>query len=62
MGREKGKEPLRQAVERLDEGLWHQLERFRELITALIDTDEPRMYNYAVLDLADQVCMKKRLP
>jgi hypothetical protein len=26
MPREKGKEPLREAVERLDERLWHQLE------------------------------------
>jgi A/G-specific adenine glycosylase len=36
--------------------------RFRELITALVDPDEPREYNYALLDLADQVCMKKRPP
>ncbi|GAB4537251.1 MAG: DNA-binding protein [Anaerolineae bacterium] len=36
--------------------------RFRELITALADPDEPRIYNYALLDLADQVCMKKRPP
>jgi len=32
------------------------------LIRALVDPDEPRVYNYALLDLADQVCMKKRLP
>lgn len=36
--------------------------RFRDLITALVDPDEPRAYNYALLDLANQVCMKKRLP
>lgn len=36
--------------------------RFRELISALVDPEEPRVYNYALLDLADQMCMKKRLP
>lgn len=36
--------------------------RFRELIAALVDPDEPRVYNYALLDLADRVCMKKKLP
>jgi A/G-specific adenine glycosylase len=36
--------------------------RFRELITALVDPDEPRAYNYALLDLANQVCMKKQPP
>ena len=36
--------------------------RFRELIAALVDPDEPRTYNYALLDLAEQVCMKKRPP
>lgn len=36
--------------------------RFRELIMALVDPNEPRAYNYALLDLADQVCMKKRPP
>lgn len=35
---------------------------FRELITALVDPEEPRAYNYALLDLADQVCTKKRPP
>jgi A/G-specific adenine glycosylase len=35
---------------------------FRELIASLVDPDEPRTYNYALLDLADRVCMKKRLP
>jgi A/G-specific adenine glycosylase len=36
--------------------------RFRELITALVDQDEPRTYNFALLDLADRICMKKRPP
>jgi A/G-specific adenine glycosylase len=36
--------------------------RFRELIAALVDSGEPRTYNYALLDLAERVCMKKRLP
>lgn len=36
--------------------------RFRELITALVNPGEPREYNYALLDLADQVCKKKRPP
>jgi A/G-specific adenine glycosylase len=35
---------------------------FRELIAFLVDPNEPRAYNYALLDLADQVCMKKRAP
>jgi len=35
---------------------------FRELIEFLVDPNEPRAYNYALLDLADQVCMKKRAP
>ncbi len=35
---------------------------FRQLIAALLDPDEPRAYNYALLDLADRVCMKKRAP
>jgi A/G-specific adenine glycosylase len=36
--------------------------RFRELIAALVAPDEPRLYSYALLDLAEQVCMKKRPP
>lgn len=36
--------------------------RFRELIAVLVDPDEPRTYNYALLDLAERVCMKKRAP
>lgn len=35
---------------------------FREIITALVDPDEPRAYNYALLDLADKICMKKQPP
>ena len=36
--------------------------RFRELIAALVDPEEGRAYNYAMLDLAEQVCMKKQPP
>ncbi len=36
--------------------------RFRELIGALVNPDEPRVYNYSLLDLAEEVCMKKRPP
>lgn len=36
--------------------------RFRGLIAAFVDPNEPRAYNYALLDLAEQVCMKKRQP
>jgi A/G-specific adenine glycosylase len=36
--------------------------RFRDLTAALVDPHEPRAYNYALLDLAEQVCMKKRQP
>jgi A/G-specific adenine glycosylase len=35
---------------------------FRELIAALVDPYEPGVYHYALLDLADQVCMKRRPP
>jgi len=34
----------------------------RELITALVDPDESRLYNYALLDLAGEVCTKKKPP
>ncbi len=36
--------------------------RFRTLLNSLIYVGEPRRYNYALLDLADGVCMKKRPP
>jgi len=36
--------------------------RFRELITALVDPNEPRPYNYALLDLANKVCVKRQPP
>jgi A/G-specific adenine glycosylase len=36
--------------------------QFKELISALVDPENPRAYNYALLDLADQVCTKKRPP
>jgi A/G-specific adenine glycosylase len=35
---------------------------FRDLITALVDPDEPQVYNYALLDLANLVCTKVRSP
>lgn len=36
--------------------------RFRKLIGALVDPEEPRAYNYALLDLANQVCKKRPAP
>lgn len=36
--------------------------RFRNLIRALVDPEEPRAYNYALLDLASQVCKKRPAP
>lgn len=36
--------------------------QFRELIAMLVDPGDPRAYNYALLDLADKVCMKKQQP
>lgn len=36
--------------------------RFRGLLNSLIHLDEPRRYNYALLDMADSVCMKKHPP
>lgn len=36
--------------------------RFRELITALVDPENPRTYNYALLDLAHLICHKRRAP
>lgn len=36
--------------------------QFKQLITALVDPDQPRAYNYALLDLAHLVCLKKRSP
>jgi A/G-specific adenine glycosylase len=35
---------------------------FIQLITALTDPDEPRNYNYALLDLADRICTKRQTP
>lgn len=37
-------------------------QRFKQVISALVDPKEPRLFNYALLDLADQICMKKRPP
>jgi A/G-specific adenine glycosylase len=36
--------------------------QFRQLISALVDPDEPREYNYALLDLADRICTKRQSP
>ncbi len=36
--------------------------RFRELIQALVDPEQPRAYNFAMLDLADAICTRTRLP
>lgn len=36
--------------------------RFRNLIGSLVDPVEPRAYNYALLDLANQVCKKRTAP
>lgn len=36
--------------------------QFRGLISTLVDPIEPAAYNYALLDLAERVCMKKRQP
>lgn len=35
---------------------------FRELITALVDPEYPRAYNYALLDVAHLICHKRRAP
>lgn len=35
---------------------------FRDIIAALVDPAEPRAYNYALLDFADQVCTPKCTP
>lgn len=35
---------------------------FLKLLAGLIDQHEPRLYNYALLDLADRVCKKKQPP
>lgn len=35
---------------------------FQGLLTSLIHTNEPRRYNYALLDLADKICRKKQPP
>ena len=36
--------------------------KFKELAIELVDPEEPRVYNFALLDLADQVCTKKEKP
>lgn len=36
--------------------------RFRRLLATIVDPDHPRDYNYALIDLAHLVCLKKQLP
>jgi A/G-specific adenine glycosylase len=36
--------------------------KFRNLIATMVDRDHPREYNYALLDLAHLVCLKKQAP
>lgn len=36
--------------------------QYRELMAALVDRERPRVYNYALLDLADRVCTKRQSP
>jgi A/G-specific adenine glycosylase len=36
--------------------------QFRDIISNLIDPNEPAAFNYALLDLAERICMKKRQP
>jgi A/G-specific adenine glycosylase len=35
---------------------------FRRLITALVDPDSPRLYNFALLDLGAEICTKAQRP
>lgn len=35
---------------------------FKRRIEELVDSSEPKVYNYALLDLADRLCTKRRLP
>ncbi len=34
-------------------------EQFRKLIEMLVDPEKPRLYNFAILDLADSICSSK---
>lgn len=36
--------------------------RFRQLLAAMVSSDEPRAYNYALLDLAHEICLRRQLP
>jgi A/G-specific adenine glycosylase len=36
--------------------------KFKELAVKLVDPEEPRAYNFALIDLADQLCTKKEEP
>lgn len=35
---------------------------FKSILTQLVDSESPRQYNYALLDLADKICTKKQEP
>lgn len=36
--------------------------KFRKSLASMVDPENPRAYNYALLDLAHQVCLKKQEP
>jgi len=36
--------------------------QFKDIVSQLVDPIEPRVYNYALLDLADEVCTKRSVP
>jgi A/G-specific adenine glycosylase len=36
--------------------------RFMSLVAALVDPEQPKPYNYALLDLANKICLKSKLP
>lgn len=36
--------------------------QFRDLLSALLDRENPRLYTYALLDLANKICTKKQKP
>ncbi len=36
--------------------------KFRNMVAEIVDPNEPRLFNYALLDLADKVCTKRKPP
>lgn len=36
--------------------------QFQDLLAALLDRESPRLYNYAVLDLASKICLRRTKP